>query len=473
MSAYPGMVALVLAGAGVAAGFRNRRVIALAVVAAVTFAIALSSSTLLAELIYALPLYGRFKSWTRYLLGVDFAIAMLAGYGVAALRSDATVRRTCALRGALGTGTIVLVLALVVSRLGPVKPFLTTGHTRLYALIVPVAAAAAGMVLCLSLWRGARRTASALVVVAVFADSVLGFGLWLEWRTRSPSPGELRAAVSRRHPPRFGSVTSPDGGIVRTIYLGRRHEGKVAVVGGVLKEIRSANGNDPLAPKRYVESLSMRALGVVKDPKQIASSQSHVLDLLRVAVVLDDAGRPLAGLPGGRVVAGGRLLRHERRPRLPDAFLVGQAKRVTGAEAVRAIRGTTPFEPSATALFEGACRSCERARRPGRAGRVTATVWGRQSVSIDVAAARAGMLVVSQAWFPGWSATVDGRAEPALRADGLLIGVPVAAGTHHVVLRYHAPGLRAGALLTIATCVALLVWAVGARVVRRRGAVNS
>src|SRR5205823_42251 len=89
------------------------------------------------------------------------------------------------------------------------------------------------------------------------------------------------------------------------------------------------------------------------------------------------------------------------------------------------------------------------------------------SVHASVRADRPGVLVVSQAWFPGWRATVDGRSAPVVRADGLVLGVPVPAGSHRVVLRYVPPGFRAGVAVTLVTIVGLATWGV---VVRRRAA---
>ena len=175
MSAYPGMVALVLAGAGVTMARHHRRIVALIAVALITFVIALGSSTPFGQLVYAVPLYGRFRAWARYLVGVDLAVAMLAGYGVAALRSVIASRRLRARRGAFVVAALVAVFAIVVTRLGPVKPFLADGSTRTWALVIPVAAAGLGALLCLWLGR-VRRAATAIVAVAVAADALLGFG---------------------------------------------------------------------------------------------------------------------------------------------------------------------------------------------------------------------------------------------------------------------------------------------------------
>jgi uncharacterized membrane protein YfhO len=85
--------------------------------------------------------------------------------------------------------------------------------------------------------------------------------------------------------------------------------------------------------------------------------------------------------------------------------------------------------------------------------------WGLNRVGITVDATRPAMLVVSQAWSPGWEARIDGHTVAVVRADGLVQGVPVPAGSHRVVLAYRAPGLRTGFLIAIGTLGAILLMA--------------
>lgn len=78
--------------------------------------------------------------------------------------------------------------------------------------------------------------------------------------------------------------------------------------------------------------------------------------------------------------------------------------------------------------------------------------------------AQPALVVVAEAWFPGWEARVDGRRAPVVEADGGFLGVPVDAGDHVVTLEYRRPGAAvAGRLLTAAT---LLI--VAGQAVRRR-----
>jgi len=229
---------------------------------------------------------------------------------------------------------------------------------------------------------------------------------------------------------------------------------------------RSANGYVPLglAPKAYTAAVgSMTYEGNVPDTALIWAPGGHLLDLLRATTVLFDpnATDPTPGADAGVTFAGpadGGLVRYEHRPALPDAFVVGATSIEPRGQILAAVDGGGDWDPSTLALLKSDCSRCPTGR-PGTAGQVVEEHWTDQQVSADVGDTRPGLLIVSQAWFPGWRATVDGRPTPVVRADGLLQGVPVPAGNHHVTISYHPPGLRWGALLTVLTAAALAVWA--------------
>lgn len=74
------------------------------------------------------------------------------------------------------------------------------------------------------------------------------------------------------------------------------------------------------------------------------------------------------------------------------------------------------------------------------------------------------LVVVAEAWFPGWEAKVDGRKAPLVEADGGFLGVPVDAGSHVVTLEYRRPAAAGlGRLVTFATLLSVAVLAVRRR----------
>ncbi|MBX9602781.1 MAG: YfhO family protein [Bryobacteraceae bacterium] len=60
-----------------------------------------------------------------------------------------------------------------------------------------------------------------------------------------------------------------------------------------------------------------------------------------------------------------------------------------------------------------------------------------------------GLVILSDNYFPGWRATVDGRDVPILEVNGALRGVVVDAGEHQVEFRYQPASVRIGAILTL------------------------
>ena len=58
-----------------------------------------------------------------------------------------------------------------------------------------------------------------------------------------------------------------------------------------------------------------------------------------------------------------------------------------------------------------------------------------------------GMVIVSDNWFPGWVATVDGQSAPVHRVDVTFRGIVVGGGTHSIVMRYRPRSVIVGFLL--------------------------
>lgn len=74
--------------------------------------------------------------------------------------------------------------------------------------------------------------------------------------------------------------------------------------------------------------------------------------------------------------------------------------------------------------------------------------FGLQSLDIDANMGCKGMAVVSEAYFPGWTATVDGRRTPVYQVDVALRGVVVPQGRHHIQMIYRPMSVYVGMALT-------------------------
>jgi hypothetical protein len=80
-------------------------------------------------------------------------------------------------------------------------------------------------------------------------------------------------------------------------------------------------------------------------------------------------------------------------------------------------------------------------------------------IRLEAQMACSGMVVVSQTYFPGWEARVDGHQTHLYEAYGALQGLVVPSGTHEVELVYRPRSVYSGAGLSIVGLIASLLLA--------------
>jgi hypothetical protein len=104
--------------------------------------------------------------------------------------------------------------------------------------------------------------------------------------------------------------------------------------------------------------------------------------------------------------------------------------------------------------------------------RVTTMEPGHITVELDRPAPANATLVVSENYYPGWRASVDGAAAPLDRVDYVLMGVGLGAGARRIELSFRSDTYERGRLISIIAAVAMLATlGAGVAVSRRRAAV--
>ena len=69
-----------------------------------------------------------------------------------------------------------------------------------------------------------------------------------------------------------------------------------------------------------------------------------------------------------------------------------------------------------------------------------------------------GMVILSDAFYPGWRARVDHRLAVIYEVNGAMRGVRVRRGTHTVTMRYRPVSVYSGAALTLLGILGALGW---------------
>jgi hypothetical protein len=101
-------------------------------------------------------------------------------------------------------------------------------------------------------------------------------------------------------------------------------------------------------------------------------------------------------------------------------------------------------------------------------GHATVTGAAPNEVRVAVVARRAGFVVLTDTFFPGWTCLLNGRRVPILRANVAFRAVAVPAGTHDLVFRYRPWRAFLGLGLAGATVVTIVAIGLGRRSRRPR-----
>jgi hypothetical protein len=444
---YVGGLPMLLAVVALARGLLRRGPHAglarfLAAVGVITIMLALGSNTpVFPWLFRTVPTFGLFQAPTRWTLLLELSLALLAGAGASAWAK-------------------VSGRALYWSRLGTAGAGAVAGAVWLARLVVPDveptlvrAISMAGMwlflagVLVLLRRESASAAWTAAVAIVVMVDVVVaGVGLnpttisdlyrgdtTLSGRMRDGHrvffPSDLEQEVKFEWAFRFDTFHALED------WRQVREAGLPNVA--LLERIPSASNFDPLQPQRW--AAWMTALEGDGSPDSLL----QLMDVGWVAVSSPSQDVPVAfnavlGSERVRIVSGARLVE-------------------SGNAALEAVTADG-FDPEVEVIVEpSAGQPLPASGGSGRAALMSTADPNRVVVQVETDGP--AWLVVSDTWYPGWEARLDGDPVSIWRGDYLFRAVPVPAGAHIVEFVYRPMSFLAGVILASVTIV-FLAWAV-------------
>ncbi|NNE43962.1 MAG: YfhO family protein, partial [Gemmatimonadetes bacterium] len=243
---------------------------------------------------------------------------------------------------------------------------------------------------------------------------------------------------------------------------------------GALYGIEDVLGFDSINLARYRELMEALDPAIVVKRGNFRGAQNPqvftlpLVDLLNVRYVM--AG-PVGQLPGLRRVHRSDLEIHENPDALARAFLVPEVRVEPDPAATVRAMALPSFRPDLWAYSESSIlqdleHRTERPGPPAPSSPGTARYLpGNERVEVEIAPERTALLVVTDCWYPGWKAFVDGAERPIHRVDHTFRGVVVHPGDRRVVFEYHPASFRHGTMLSLS---ALVLLGLGAWLARTR-----
>jgi hypothetical protein len=206
-------------------------------------------------------------------------------------------------------------------------------------------------------------------------------------------------------------------------------------------------------------------------PTRIA--RPELLDVVAVqSIVLPLDAEPSAPVPPWILLD--RIMRYglySNPAALPRAYMVTRARAVDDEQQALETLLTRGFDRHREAVLIGGRRDPDVAALADgpatlfRPARIVADAPER--VVVEASAERPSLLVLADAFAPGWSALVDGRPVQLWQSNYYVRGVLLPPGTHRVEFDYRAPGFATGMVMAGAAASIAFVFAVAARFRRR------
>ena len=402
-------------------------------------------NTALYPLFYLLlPGWAASRNQERGVVWLAFGAAMLAAHGAAHIGRPDCARLLTAGHRALARLTALAVafglLLFAASRLPPPPGMdynLFGGILMQHVWLL----LSLGIAALLTRWRYQERVSGRTLqagLLALLAANLLS----ANWRYNL-GPAPATAAQASREVTAYLVANLPPGR--RLASGGLLPEGNNA---GMVYAVPDTTGNTPLALESYSEF-------------ERRVPEYRRWQLLSVAyVILPDGAQPgpelepaLAGRPG---------LYRLRQPQSP-VRLVHEVISAVG-EGVWQALALADHQPGRQAVVApGYAFALSPAAGEEAA---TVTLWSPGDVRADVQASAAGLAVFSLVAYPGWRASLGGRSVTPVTTAGVFLGVPVAAGSHHIRLQYRPLAFQVG--LAISALAALFLLALAAAPTRLR-----
>ncbi|MCK8502734.1 YfhO family protein [Myxococcus fulvus] len=387
-----------------------------------------------AWVLQSVPPFSLFRYPAKYFVGTAFCLSVLAAFGLDALGRLARKLPPSRVKAAVA----FVLMGGAIAASGPVVRMLPMrASAEAGAPWVPFALGLAVVTVLLLPWSFARprRVRHGLAALAVLelaaAHSLLGVPRYTPWEALK-QPFSLRAFLPE-----------PFQGRISADIEGPEDPTRVGITNTIERSL------DRLIPNRFVEE-RLPALEGYGAPEPLRSDVFHLAgergayDLAGVTHYIRKGPPPFEDLELIHQAEDGTTLSRSRTA-LPRAFLVQRARVVSDEEALAAVLDEDhPFREIA---FLATGEPLDQPECAGGSVRIEKST--AQHLELDVSACDDSYLVVSDSYYPGWRATVDGKDTPIHRANHALRAVRLTPGTHRVHFDYAPTSFRLGLALSL------------------------
>ncbi len=421
---YVGILPLILAGASILRR-KDRYVMFFLGTALVALLFALGKNFVLFKLFYDfIPGFSKFRIPTRMGIWLTFSISLLSAFSLQHLLYESKSGREGIRNifvGAIALGLLLYFLIISGTFAGS---YVETTHARVGEMVSKGVTPSllilllSGVVLLVVMRRNlGGRTASLLLLGAFFLDMFVFGG---EQNNGTTNPADY---FKRRSD--LVAFFKQEG--EKELFRVNTRNAHGMLPGwdrnqGMIDRIFMMEGYTPLALQRAYAPLA-------------SNDQSFDLLNVKYKTVFDERTQQQT------------LVEHPTR--LPRAFFVYAVHVVRSEQELLEYIKSPAFDHRSTAVIEQPLVLPQPQSQPHSQVRVTS--YRNNRIELAVETSHDGFLVLSEIFYPGWKAYIDGVETPIYRTDYNLRGMPVPAGTHTIDVRFEPATFSNGMWITLTT----------------------
>ncbi|GAB4331165.1 MAG: hypothetical protein Kow0099_02310 [Candidatus Abyssubacteria bacterium] len=232
-----------------------------------------------------------------------------------------------------------------------------------------------------------------------------------------------------------------------------------------------------MGPKRFDSLISYANLFYgqldVYGPDVLRARQIMGLASLRYFIVSDPLSENPDNAPNGLRLchqkdAPGKFYVYENEFAVPRAYLVNDYLTASSEGESLGLIKEHINDLFRSVVLEKGSPSFPRPDKPTACGTAHIKRYEANEAEIEVEADQPALLVLTDSYFPGWNAYVDGDERPIWPANSAFRAVEVGPGHHVVVFRYSPASFKIGAAVSLCTVLAIIGGLVIQRILRSK-----
>jgi hypothetical protein len=404
------------------------------------------------------PAFDQIRAPARFIYLLDFALAALAALGLDLLLHPLAKGSRAAFRGLMRVAPWAFLLLAATA--GPIAyGVLLLGQERDPGIFRRIATAVNGVAFFLLLlgaglglllarrYGRLRGRAFGLLALGLMALDLFSLGAYVDMGHEDPTANfhhppaieflkdDLSFYRIEVRPESWGAW-SPDASLLHGLYD----------VGGIYNPLLLADYH------HYWESLTDRSTPLYDflNAKYVIGPKDFALPWDKFVPVFD--GDPQVNI-------------YLNQRALPRALVVYRGQVAPDHEAAWAAIHQPGFDPAAAVVLEGGKAI---SGPPGQTTHLSFTSCDLNEIRLQVTTTAEGYLVLSEVYYPGWRASLDGQETEVLRANYAFRALYLPAGDHQVRLVFAPLSWRVGLVLSLASMIGLFLLGVW-RALRGKG----